>query len=61
MSRVRPCYRDDYFAPLSRYSRPNSIIDGEIAAAVLFLCSREASAITGPLLRADGGVVMSIT
>ena len=33
----------------------------EIAAVVVFLCSREASAITGAPVRADGGVVMSIT
>jgi NAD(P)-dependent dehydrogenase (short-subunit alcohol dehydrogenase family) len=47
-------------------ARPSSIIKRlataeEVAAAVLFLCSREASAITGSPLRADGGVVMSIT
>jgi NAD(P)-dependent dehydrogenase (short-subunit alcohol dehydrogenase family) len=47
-------------------ARPSSIIKrlataGEVAAAVLFLCSREASAITGSPLRSDGGVVMSIT
>jgi NAD(P)-dependent dehydrogenase (short-subunit alcohol dehydrogenase family) len=46
--------------------RPSSVIKRlatteEVAAAVLFLCSREASAITGSPLRADGGVVMSIT
>jgi NAD(P)-dependent dehydrogenase (short-subunit alcohol dehydrogenase family) len=45
--------------------RPSSIIKRlakpeEVAAAVAFLCSREASAITGSPLRADGGVVMSI-
>ena len=33
----------------------------EIADVVAFLCSREASAITGSPVRADGGVVMSIT
>jgi NAD(P)-dependent dehydrogenase (short-subunit alcohol dehydrogenase family) len=47
-------------------ARPSSIIKRlakaeEVAAAVVFLCSREASAITGSPLRADGGVVMSIT
>jgi NAD(P)-dependent dehydrogenase (short-subunit alcohol dehydrogenase family) len=46
--------------------RPSSIIKRlaspqEIAAVVAFLCSREASAITGAPGRADGGVVMSIT
>jgi NAD(P)-dependent dehydrogenase (short-subunit alcohol dehydrogenase family) len=45
--------------------RPSSIIKRlakpeEVAAAVAFLCSREASAITGSPVRADGGVVMSI-
>ena len=33
----------------------------EVAAVVAFLCSRDASAITGSPVRADGGVVMSIT
>jgi NAD(P)-dependent dehydrogenase (short-subunit alcohol dehydrogenase family) len=47
-------------------ARPSSIIKRlarpqEVAAAVTFLCSREASAITGSPVRADGGVVMSIT
>jgi NAD(P)-dependent dehydrogenase (short-subunit alcohol dehydrogenase family) len=47
-------------------ARPSSIIKRlarpqEVAEAVLFLCSREASAITGSPMRADGGVVMSIT
>jgi NAD(P)-dependent dehydrogenase (short-subunit alcohol dehydrogenase family) len=46
--------------------RPSSIIKRlaspqEIAAVVAFLCSRDASAITGAPVRADGGVVMSIT
>jgi NAD(P)-dependent dehydrogenase (short-subunit alcohol dehydrogenase family) len=46
--------------------RPSSIIKRlttpeEVAAVVVFLCSREASAITGSPVRADGGVVMSIT
>jgi NAD(P)-dependent dehydrogenase (short-subunit alcohol dehydrogenase family) len=47
-------------------ARPSSIIKRlarpqEVAEAVAFLCSREASAITGSPVRADGGVVMSIT
>jgi NAD(P)-dependent dehydrogenase (short-subunit alcohol dehydrogenase family) len=47
-------------------TRPSSIIKRlakpqEVAAVVLFLCSREASAITGSPVRADGGVVMAIT
>jgi NAD(P)-dependent dehydrogenase (short-subunit alcohol dehydrogenase family) len=46
--------------------RPSSIIKRlatpeEVAAVVAFLCSRQASAITGSPVRADGGVVMSIT
>jgi NAD(P)-dependent dehydrogenase (short-subunit alcohol dehydrogenase family) len=46
--------------------RPSSIIKRlarpqEVAATVAFLCSREASAITGSPVRADGGVVMAIT
>ena len=46
--------------------RPSSIIKRlakpeEVAAVVAFLCSRDASAITGSPVRADGGVVMSIT
>jgi NAD(P)-dependent dehydrogenase (short-subunit alcohol dehydrogenase family) len=46
-------------------ARPSSIIKRlatpeEVAAVVAFLCSREASAITGSPVRADGGVVMSI-
>jgi NAD(P)-dependent dehydrogenase (short-subunit alcohol dehydrogenase family) len=46
--------------------RPSSIIKRlatpeEVADVVTFLCSREASAITGAPVRADGGVVMSIT
>jgi NAD(P)-dependent dehydrogenase (short-subunit alcohol dehydrogenase family) len=47
-------------------ARPSSIIKRlaqpqEVAEAVTFLCSREASAITGSPMRADGGVIMSIT
>jgi NAD(P)-dependent dehydrogenase (short-subunit alcohol dehydrogenase family) len=47
-------------------NRPSSIIKRlakpeEVAAVVAFLCSREASAITGSPVRADGGVVMAIT
>jgi NAD(P)-dependent dehydrogenase (short-subunit alcohol dehydrogenase family) len=46
--------------------RPSSIIKRlarpeEVADVVAFLCSREASPITGSPVRADGGVVMSIT
>ena len=46
--------------------RPSSIIKRlakpeEIAAVVAFLCSRDAGVITGSPVRADGGVVMSIT
>ena len=46
--------------------RPSSIIKRlatpeEVAEVVAFLCSREASAITGSPVRADGGVVMAIT
>ncbi|MGZ8403006.1 MAG: SDR family oxidoreductase, partial [Rhodoplanes sp.] len=33
----------------------------EVAEAVAFLCSREASAITGSPFRVDGGVVLSLT
>jgi NAD(P)-dependent dehydrogenase (short-subunit alcohol dehydrogenase family) len=47
-------------------SRPSSIIKRlakpqEIADVAAFLCSREASGVTGSPVRADGGVVMSIT
>jgi NAD(P)-dependent dehydrogenase (short-subunit alcohol dehydrogenase family) len=46
--------------------RPSSIIKRlakpeEVAEAVAFLCSREASAITGSPFRVDGGVVLSLT
>ena len=46
--------------------RPSSIIKrlakpDEVAQVVAFLCSREASAMTGSPVRADGGVVLSIT
>jgi NAD(P)-dependent dehydrogenase (short-subunit alcohol dehydrogenase family) len=46
--------------------RPSSIIKRlakpqEVAQVVAFLCSREASVITGSPVRADGGVVLSIT
>ena len=46
--------------------KPSSIIKRlakpeEIAAVVAFLCSRDAGVITGSPVRADGGVVMSIT
>jgi len=47
-------------------ARPSSIIKRlatpqEVAEVVAFLCSREASVMTGSPVRADGGVVMSIT
>jgi NAD(P)-dependent dehydrogenase (short-subunit alcohol dehydrogenase family) len=47
-------------------ARPTSVIDrfttpDEIANVVAFVCSREASAISGTPLRADGGVVQAIT
>ncbi len=47
-------------------ARPSSIIKRlatakEVADTVAFVCSREASAITGSPIRVDGGVVLSIT
>lgn len=47
-------------------ARPTSVIDrfttpDEIANVVAFVCSKEASAISGTPLRADGGVVQAIT
>jgi NAD(P)-dependent dehydrogenase (short-subunit alcohol dehydrogenase family) len=47
-------------------ARPTSIIRRlasvqEVAEVVAFVCSREASAVTGTPVRADGGVVLSIT
>jgi NAD(P)-dependent dehydrogenase (short-subunit alcohol dehydrogenase family) len=41
---------------LGRFTTPE-----EVANVVAFVCSREASAITGAPVRADGGVVMAIT
>ena len=47
-------------------ARPTGVLDrfttpDEIANVVAFVCSREASAISGTPLRADGGVVQAIT
>lgn len=47
------------------HARPTSLLKRfidpeEVANVVAFLCSREASAITGTPVRADGGVVLSI-
>ena len=39
--------------PLGRFGEPN-----EIAAAVIYLASREASYVTGQVLGVDGGLVM---
>jgi NAD(P)-dependent dehydrogenase (short-subunit alcohol dehydrogenase family) len=52
----------DFFAN----ARPTTVLDRftspeEIANVVAFVCSREASAITGAPVRADGGVVAAIT
>jgi NAD(P)-dependent dehydrogenase (short-subunit alcohol dehydrogenase family) len=48
------------------HARPTSLLKRfikveEVADAVAFVCSREASAITGAPIRVDGGVVLSIT
>jgi NAD(P)-dependent dehydrogenase (short-subunit alcohol dehydrogenase family) len=47
------------------HTRPTSLLKrfidpAEIANVVAFVCSREASAITGTPIRADGGVILSI-
>jgi NAD(P)-dependent dehydrogenase (short-subunit alcohol dehydrogenase family) len=47
-------------------ARPTSLLQrfiesNEVADVVAFVCSREASAITGAPIRVDGGVVLSIT
>ena len=57
---------DDPEAQRAFMGRPSSIIKrlgtaDEVAEVVAFLCSREASVMTGSPVRADGGVVMSIT
>jgi NAD(P)-dependent dehydrogenase (short-subunit alcohol dehydrogenase family) len=57
---------DDPEAQRAFMGRPSSIIKrlgtaDEVAEVVAFLCSRQASVITGSPVRADGGVVMSIT
>ena len=49
-----------------RTARPTTVLDRfttpeEVANVVVFVCSREASAITGAPVRADGGVVQAIT
>ena len=48
------------------HARPTSLLKrfikpDEVADVVAFVCSREASAITGAPIRVDGGVVLSIT
>ena len=48
-----------------RDARPSSVIQrfaspDEVAALIAFVCSTEASPITGAALRVDGGVVRSI-
>jgi NAD(P)-dependent dehydrogenase (short-subunit alcohol dehydrogenase family) len=57
---------EDPEAQRAYMGRPSSIIKrlgtaDEVAEVVAFLCSREASVMTGSPVRADGGVVMSIT
>jgi NAD(P)-dependent dehydrogenase (short-subunit alcohol dehydrogenase family) len=49
-----------------RNARPSTLLDRfttpeEVANVVAFVCSKEASAITGAPVRADGGVVQAIT
>lgn len=49
-----------------RTARPTTLLDRfttpeEVAEVVAFVCSREASAISGAPVRADGGVVQAIT
>jgi NAD(P)-dependent dehydrogenase (short-subunit alcohol dehydrogenase family) len=53
-------FEDEFF----QHARPTSLLKrfiepGEIADVVAFVCSREASAITGAPIRADGGVILS--
>jgi NAD(P)-dependent dehydrogenase (short-subunit alcohol dehydrogenase family) len=53
-------------AEFFRNARPTTLLNRfttpeEIAEVVAFVCSREASAISGAPIRADGGVVQSIT
>ncbi len=53
---------EDFF----RHARPTTLLDRfttpeEIAEVVVFVCSREASAISGAPIRADGGVVQAIS
>jgi NAD(P)-dependent dehydrogenase (short-subunit alcohol dehydrogenase family) len=48
------------------HARPTSLLKrfiepDEVANTVLFVCSREASALTGSPIRVDGGVVLAIT